>query len=197
MKHKLSVPSATAFLVGTLAMGSFLSVRAQVAVTGMTKPQVSDLIRKVEDGVDEFEKYLQKRGEHARERGAASGATGESAQVNRSSRRSGRGRRTRENPPSSETAAARTAALDDGTEELKDALDDLDGSTNRLRRRFRRANDYLETKVQVDRVVDDAKRINQVMTRGRYNAEVKRLWGILRVGINDLARAYNITPLGI
>ena len=112
-------------------------------------------------------------------------------------RRSGRGRRTRENPPSSETAAARTAALDDGTEELKDALDDLDGSTNRLRRRFRRANDYLETKVQVDRVVDDAKRINQVMTRGRYNAEVKRLWGILRVGINDLARAYNITPLGI
>ena len=197
MKHKLSVPSTTAVLVGTLAMGSLLSARAQVAVTGMTKPQVSNLIRKVEDGLDEFKKYLERRGENAREGVAASGATAESAQANRSSRRSGRGRRTREKPPSSETRAGRTAAVEDGTKEVEDALDDLDGSTNRLRRRFRRANDYLETKVQVDRVVDDAKRINQVMARGRYNAEVKRLWGVLRVGINDLARAYNIAPLGI
>ena len=44
MTHTIKV-----FLAGTLAMGSLFSARAQVAVTGMTKPQVSDLIRKVED----------------------------------------------------------------------------------------------------------------------------------------------------
>jgi len=186
-----------ALFIGSLAMGFILPASAQVAVTGMTKPMVSDLIRKVEDGVDDFEKYLKRRGENAREGVAASGATAESAQANRSSRRSGRGRRTRENPPSSETRAARAAVAEDGTEELEDALDDLNGSTNRLRLRFRRANDYLETKVQVDRVVDDGRKINQTMTRGRYNTEVTRLWGVLRVGINDLARAYNIAPLGI
>lgn len=186
-----------AFFVGSLAMGAMLPASAQVAVTGMTKPMVNDLIRKVEDGVDDFEKYLKRRGENAREGVAASGATAESAQANRSSRRSGRGRRSRENPPSSETRSARAAVAEDGVEELDDALGDLNRSTNRLRRRFRKANDYLETKVQVDRVVDDARKINQLMTRGRYNAEAKRFWGVLRVGINDLARAYNITPLGI
>ena len=197
MKQKLWVPSITTLFVGMLAMGSLPLAKPQVAVTGMTKPLVNDLIRKVEDGVDEFTDYLERRAENARERGAASGATAESARANRSSRRSGRGRRTRENPPSSETTAARTAAAEDGTEELKDSLDDLNGSTNRLRRRFRKANDYLETKIQVDRVVDDGKRINQMMSRGRHNAEVTRLWSVLRVGINDLARAYNIDPLGI
>ena len=87
-----------AFLAGTLALGFLLSARAQVVVTGMTKPQVSDLIRKVEDGVDEFEKYLERRGENAREGIAASGATADSVRNRASSRRSGRGRRTRETP---------------------------------------------------------------------------------------------------
>ena len=190
-------PVDKAFLAGAILAGFLHSASAQVAATGMTKPMVGDLIRKVENGVDEFEKYLERRGDNAREGIAASGATSESAQGKASSRRSTRGRRTRQNPPSSEATAARTAAVADGSDELKDALEDLDGSTNRLRRRFARANDYLETKVQVDGVVDDARRINQVMARGRYNAEVKRLWSALRVGINDLARAYGIAPLGL
>ena len=33
-----------------------------------TKPQVADRIRKVEDGVDEFQKYLNNRGEDAKNR---------------------------------------------------------------------------------------------------------------------------------
>ena len=37
----------------------------------------------------------------------------------------------------------------------------------------------------------------QVLTRGNYGADAARLWGVLRTGINDLARAYNIPPLGI
>src|SRR3974390_887785 len=43
-----------------------------------TKAQVGDRIRKVEDGVDEFEKYLNNRGDDAKDRAASaqnSGAT--------------------------------------------------------------------------------------------------------------------------
>ncbi len=84
-----------------------------------------------------------------------------------------------------------------GVDELEDALDDLDRSTNRLRRRFRRASNYMETKVQVERVVDDGRKINQVMVRGRYGTEVERVWTVLRRGINDLARVYTVRPLGL
>ena len=163
---------------------------AQVVTTGVTKAQVSTLIQRVEEGVDEFEKYLKRRGENARTTAAAAPKSSEG----RSARKRRRGR---SETPSAETTAARKSAADQGTEELKDALDDLDRSTNRLRRRFKKASNYMETKAQVDRVVDDGRDINQVMARGRYNSEVKRLWSVLRKGINDLARIYNITPLGV
>jgi hypothetical protein len=49
----------------------------------------------------------------------------------------------------------------------------------------------------VQRVVDDGRRINQAVTRGNYGSEAARLWAVLRTGINDLALAYGVTPLGI
>ena len=55
----------------------------------------------------------------------------------------------------------------------------------------------METKAQVERVVDDGRRINQVVARGKYGTDVARLWATLRNGINDLARAYNVAPLGV
>jgi hypothetical protein len=55
----------------------------------------------------------------------------------------------------------------------------------------------METKVEVQRVVDDGREINQALTRGNYGSEAARLWGVLRTGINDLARAYGVAPLGI
>jgi hypothetical protein len=54
----------------------------------------------------------------------------------------------------------------------------------------------METKAQVERVVDDGRKINQVVTRGKYGSDVARLWAALRNNINDLARAYNVAPLG-
>ncbi|MCP5113464.1 MAG: hypothetical protein GY953_21735, partial [bacterium] len=42
-----------------------LLIPATAAAQVVTKAQVSDLIRKVEDGVDEFEKYLERRGDNA------------------------------------------------------------------------------------------------------------------------------------
>jgi hypothetical protein len=55
----------------------------------------------------------------------------------------------------------------------------------------------METKVQVEQVLDDGRRINQAVTRGNYGSEVARLWAALRNQLNDLARAYGLTPLGV
>ena len=80
---------------------------------------------------------------------------------------------------------------------LDEALGDLDRSTNRLRRKFDPTDKWMETKGEVDKVVDDARKINQVVARGSYGPEAARLWALLRTGINDLARAYGVPPLGV
>ena len=46
-------------------------------------------------------------------------------------------------------------------------------------------------------VLDDARKINQVMMRGKYGTQAERHWAVLRESINDLARCYNLTPLGV
>jgi hypothetical protein len=149
------------------------TVSAQV----MPKAQVGNLIEKVENGVDEFRNYLKRRGESA--------PTG-SATPDAQSRRGTRGQATE-----SQKAAAATKK-----DELDDALDDLNRSTNRLRRKFDATDKWIETKSEVQQVVDDGRRINQAVTKGNYGAEAAKLWGVLRTGINDLARAYSVTPLG-
>jgi acyl carrier protein phosphodiesterase len=45
---------------------------------------------------------------------------------------------------------------------LDDALGDLNRSTNRLRRKFDPTDKWMETKAQVEKVVDDGRKINQV-----------------------------------
>ena len=82
-------------------------------------------------------------------------------------------------------------------DELDDALGDLNGSTNRLRRRFDPTDKWLETRPQVENVLEDARKINQVMARGKYGTQAERYWGVLRTAVNDLARVYNLTPLGL
>ncbi len=154
-----------------------LGVTAQVFAQLMTKAQVANLIVKVENGVDEFRDYLERRGENARD--AASTAKAQ-------------GRTTRRKATDAQKANA-TAKKD----ELDDALVDLNRSTNRLRRKFDATDIWMETKSQVQRVVDDGRRINQAVARGNYGAEAARLWAVLRTGINDLARAYGISPLTI
>ena len=44
--------------------------------------------------------------------------------------------------------------------------------------------------------MDDARKINQVPVRGKYGSQAERYWSVLRASINDLARCYNLTPLG-
>lgn len=144
----------------------------------MPKAQVANLISKVENGVDQFRDYLKKRGDNAR--------TAATAPQNQQ-------RRGKRAPASESTKAAAQSTKDD----LDDALSDLNRSTNRLRRKFDATDTWMETKAQVDAVMDDARRINQVVARGNYGAEAARLWAALRSGINDLARAYGLPPMAV
>jgi len=65
-------------------------------------------------------------------------------------------------------------------DEVDDALGDLNRPTNRLRRKFDATDTWMETRVEVQRVVDDGSKINQALTRGNYGSEAARLWGVLR-----------------
>jgi hypothetical protein len=164
----------------TILAGAIL---ACVTVSGLafaqvfTKAQVADRIRKVEDGVDEFRDWAEKRAEQGQSTAQAGKASGRT-----------RGRTA--------TESQKTVAREK-KDELDDALGDLNGSTNRLRRRFDPSDKWMETRPQVENVLDDARKINQVMVRGKYGTQAERYWSVLRAAINDLARCYNLTPLGV
>jgi len=158
-----------------------LIVITAAAAQSFTKAQVADRIRKVEDGVDEFRKYLENRGDNAHQ----------NAQAAQSSGTARHGRANSTNADSRQQRARQTK------DELDEALSDLNRSTNRLRRKFDPASNYLETRVQMESVMDDARRVNQVMVRGKYGTQPERYWGALRANINDLARCYGLTPMGV
>ena len=143
----------------------------------MPKAQVANLIAKVENGVDEFRDYLEKRGDNARDDLVH-----------------GPGFRAADAKEATETQKAKASSKKDA---LDDALGDLNRSTNRLRRKFDATDKWMETKGEVEKVVDDARKINQVVARGSYGAEAARLWAVLRTGVNDLARAYGVPPLAL
>ena len=143
----------------------------------MVKAQVANLIAKVENGVDQFRDYLEKRGDNAKDAASTAQASG---------------RRKREGATENQKANASNKK-----DALDDALGDLNRSTNRLRRKFDPTDKWMETKSQVENVVDDARKINQVVARGSYGPEAARLWAVLRTGVNDLARAYGVPPLGV
>jgi hypothetical protein len=154
-----------------------------------TKAYVADRIRKVEDGLDEFRDWAEKRGEDAKSRGEEAKGRAESAQSS--------GKASRRNRTSSANTQARADQAKDTKDDLNDALGDMNRSTNRLRRKFDATDKWMETKVQVEQVVDDARRVNQVMTRGNYGSQAERYWGVLRTAVNDLARIYGVAPLGV
>src|SRR5262249_13387603 len=80
---------------------------------------------------------------------------------------------------------------------LDEALDDLNGSTNRLRRKFDKTDAWIQTKAEVERMMEDGRKINQAITRGNYGADAARLWAVLRRGMNACARPFNVPPLAV
>jgi hypothetical protein len=113
-------------ILTTIALGvALIGLTARPAFAQqMPKAQVANLIAKVENGVDEFRNYLEKRGNNAKDTASTTQVQGKSS----------RRKATDMQKPKASTK--------------KDALDD-------------------------------------------------RLWAVLRTGINDLARAYGVSPLGV
>lgn len=119
----------------TLGSALALAVLATVhihAQPAFTKAQVGERIRKVEDGVDEFRRYLETRGDDAREKKDAAQKSG------KTTRRGG-----------GDTATAQTHGdqAKQKKDDLDDALGELNRSTNRLRRKFDPTSNYMETRV--------------------------------------------------
>ena len=145
--------------VTALCCYAMFALSIPIAAQTMTKAVVADKIRRVENGVDEFRDYLGRRGDSARD------ATSTVQPSGRASNRRG-----------TANTDARKASAQAGKDELDDALGDLNGSTNRLRRKFDATEKWIETKSQVERVVDDGRKINQVVARGKYGSDVAKLW---------------------
>jgi hypothetical protein len=170
-----------AFAISLITFAHVLVLAALAAAPAsaqvMPKAQVANLIVKVENGVDEFRKYLDHREDNAKDAANTAKASG---------------RRAKQAP--TENQKANASAKKD---RLEDALGDLNRSTNRLRRKFDPIDTWMETKGEVQRVVDDGRNINVEIGRGNYGTEAARLWAVLRTGINNLARAYGIAPLAV
>ena len=54
---------------------------------------------------------------------------------------------------------------------------------------------WIDTRTEAENVINDARKINQVLVRGKYGTQAERYWSVLRANINYLARFYNLTPL--
>jgi paraquat-inducible protein B len=154
---------------------------AHAQTAPFSKAQVADRIRKVEDGVDEFDKYLENRGDDAKSRADSAQSSGATTRRQRSD---------------SANTQARGDQAKQTKDDLENARDDLNRTTNRLRRKFDPSANYLETKAQMEQVMDSGRRVNQVMVKGNYGTQAQRYWAALRANINDLARCYNLTPMG-
>jgi TolA-binding protein len=166
-RHVLAVAALLCFTMTGLALAQAV----------FTKAQVADRIRKVEDGVDEFREWAENRAERGEANAKSAKASGRT-----------RGRTATE---------AQKEVAREKKDELEDALGDLNQSTNRLRRQFDPTDKWIETRPQVERILDDGRKINQVMVRGKYGTQAERYWALLRTAINDLARVYNLTPLAV
>jgi hypothetical protein len=169
MKKILAIALLTCVAVSDLA----------VAQLAFTKAQVGDRIRKVEDGVDEFRKWSENRAEDGKDKAETAKDSG----------------RTRSRTATAPATESQKSVAREKKDELSDALGDLNKSTNRLRRKFDPTDKWMETKSQVESVMEDARKINQVLARGKYGTQAEKLWGVLRANINDLARCYNLSPM--
>ena len=181
LEPRLSMRSACGLALAGAAILLLGPRPAQGQAGSYTKAVVGDHIRKVEDGVDEFRKYLEKRGEDAQGRAQTAQSSGTKTR---------RGKTSGANTEANKDQAKRTK------DELDEALGDLNQSTNRLRRKFDPSSNYMETRAQMDNVMDDGRKVNQIMVRGKYGTQAEKYWGVLRKAINDLARCYGLTPMG-
>ena len=103
--------------------------------------------------MDDFEKHLTTRGENAQNQAASAKKGGGETKRGQGADRANKG--------------AGKEQAKQSKDELQNAMDDLNRTTNRLRRKFDATANYLETKVQMEQVMDSARRVNQVVGKGK------------------------------
>jgi chromosome segregation ATPase len=86
----------------------------------------------------------------------------------------------------------------DGTkreDRINDRVSDLEKATDRLRNRFDRSDNWIETRSDVEEVVREARNIHGLFDRVRAYSRVRSSWAAVRADINTLAAVYDIRPL--
>ena len=114
--------------VTALCCCAIFAVSVPIAAQTMTKGLVAEKILRVEDGVDEFRDYLERRGDNARDASSTAQQSGRTSSRRGTANTNGRGTANTANTD------ARKATAQSGKDDLDDALGDLNSSTNRLRR---------------------------------------------------------------
>jgi hypothetical protein len=103
-------------------------------------------------------------------------------------------RRQRSNSTNTEARGNQAKQTKD---DLENAMDDLNRTTNRLRRKFDPTSNYLETKAQMEQVMDSARRVNQMMTKGNYGTQAEKYWAALRANINESCAVLQLDTYGV
>ena len=93
MHHRILTSAALALSLSVIGLAD-RPASAQM----MAKTQVANLIGKVENGVDEFRNYLEKRGENAREASSTAQASGRKKQKATEQEQSAKGKQTKAQP---------------------------------------------------------------------------------------------------
>lgn len=78
---------------------------------------------------------------------------------------------------------------------INDRVDDLENATDRLRSRFDRSDNWIETRSDVENVIREARNISGLFGRVRAYSRVSANWAAVRNDINALAGAYNLPSI--
>ncbi|MCU1264791.1 MAG: hypothetical protein JWM21_1109 [Acidobacteria bacterium] len=88
----------------------------------------------------------------------------------------------------------------DGTnreDNINQQVKELENAIDKLRKDFKRANTWEETRGQVQTVMNEADEVNAIVRRGRWRrgGAVKSEWALVRADLNKLAGVYNLRQL--
>ena len=80
---------------------------------------------------------------------------------------------------------------------INQQVKELENAIDTLRHDFDRANTWAETRSQVQRVMNEADKVNAIVRRGRWKrgGPVKSEWALVRSDLNKLAAVYNLRLL--
>ena len=80
---------------------------------------------------------------------------------------------------------------------INQQVKELENAIDKLKKDFKRANTWEETREQVQTVMNEADEVNGIVRRGRWRrgGAVKDEWALVRADLNKLAGVYNLRQL--